>query len=59
MSDAKICLIKLQREDEKDYSTIHTIRSVLHPAFQMAEDDDLIRKNLFRFELTTIIENNS
>lgn len=59
LSDAKLWLIKLQREDGKGYSTIHTIRGVLRPAFQMAEDDDLIRKNPFRFELSTIIENDS
>lgn len=41
ISDAKAWLIKLQREDGKGYSTIHTVRGVLRPAFQMAEDDDL------------------
>lgn len=45
LSDAKIWLIKLQEEDKKSYSTIHTIRGVLRPAFQMAVDDDLLRKN--------------
>ena len=33
-------LIKLQQEDGKSYSSIHTIRGVLRPAFQMALDDD-------------------
>ncbi len=41
ISDAKAWLIKLQREDGKGYSTIHTVRGALRPAFQMAEDDDL------------------
>lgn len=59
LSDAKLWLIKLQQEDGKGYSSIHTIRGVLRPAFQMAEDDDLIRKNPFRFELCTVIENDS
>ena len=59
LSDAKLWLIKLQREDGKGYSTIHTIRGVLRPAFQMAEDDDLIRKNPFGFELSTVVENDS
>ncbi|MCR5141174.1 MAG: site-specific integrase [Ruminococcus sp.] len=59
LSDAKLWLIKLQREDGKGYSSIHSIRGVLRPAFQMAEDDDLIRKNPFGFELSTIIENDS
>lgn len=44
LSDAKAWLIKLQRVDGKGYSSIHTIRGVLRPAFQMAEEDDLIRK---------------
>ena len=51
LSDAKAWLIKLQRVDGKGYSSIHTIRGVLRPAFQMAEEDDLIRKNPFGFEL--------
>lgn len=59
LSDAKLWLIKLQREDGKGYSSIHTVRGVLRPAFQMAEDDDLIRKNPFGFELCTVIENDS
>lgn len=50
LSDAKAWLIKLQRVDGKGYSSIHTIRGVLRPAFQMAEEDDLIRKNPFGFE---------
>lgn len=59
LSDAKLWLIKLQREDGKGYSSIHSIRGVLRPAFQMAEDDDMIRKNPFGFELSTVIENDS
>ena len=35
LSDAKAWLIKLQRVDGKGYSSIHTIRGVLRPAFQM------------------------
>ena len=57
--DAKAWLIKMQREDGKGYSSIHTIRGVLRPAFQMAEDDDLIRKNPFQFPLSTVIINDS
>ena len=58
LSDAKIFLIKLQR-DGRGYSSIHSIRGVLRPAFQMAVDDDLILKNPFQFELGTIIVNDS
>ena len=50
-------MIKLQRVDGKGYSSIHTIRGVLRPAFQMAEEDDLIRKNPFGFELVNVIVN--
>lgn len=51
LSDAKAWLIKLQKVDGRGYSSIHSIRGVLRPAFQMAVDDDLIRKNPFGFEL--------
>ena len=54
LSDAKVFLIKLQR-DGRGYSSIHSIRGVLRPAFQMAVDDDLILKNPFGFELGMIL----
>ena len=57
-SDAKIFLIKMQ-EDGRGYSTIHTVRGVLRPAFQMAADDDMIVKNPFQFELHTVVMNDS
>ena len=55
--DAKEWLISLQRDRGKRYSSIHTIRGVLRPAFQLAEEDDLIRRNPFNFELATILVN--
>ncbi|SDA39117.1 Site-specific recombinase XerD [Butyrivibrio sp. INlla18] len=58
-SDAKAWLIKLQQSDKKSYSTIHTIRGVVRPAFRMALNDDLIRKNPFDFELASVIVNDS
>lgn len=58
-SDAKIWLIKLQQEQGKSYSQIHNIRGILRPAFQLAFDDDLIRKNPFEFELVTVLVNDS
>ena len=57
-SDAKIYLIKLQ-ESGRRYSTIRTIRGVLRPAFQMAVDDDTLRKNPFDFQLATVLVNDS
>lgn len=59
ISDAKCWLIKLQQKDGRGYSSIHSIRGVLRPAFQMACDDDLIRKNPFGFQLVEVIVNDS
>ena len=59
LSDAKAWLIKLQQVDGKGYSSIHSIRGVLRPAFQMAVDDDLLRKNPFGFELASVVVNDS
>lgn len=58
LSDARLWLIKLQK-DGRGYSTIHTVRGVVRPAFQMAVDDDLIRKNSFEFQLATVVVNDS
>ena len=58
LSDAKRWLIQLQ-ENGRGYSSIHSIRGVLRPAFQMAVDDDLIRKNPFEFQLCTVVVNDS
>lgn len=58
LSDAKAWLIKLQK-DGRGYSTIHSVRGVVRPAFQMAVDDDLIRKNPFEFQLATVVVNDS
>ncbi len=57
-SDAKIFLIKLQ-ESGRRYSTVRTVRGVLRPAFQMAVDDDTLRKNPFDFQLATVVVNDS
>lgn len=59
LSDAKAWLIKLQQEDHKSFSTIHTIRGVVRPAFQMAVDDDILRKNPFEFQLATVLVNDA
>ena len=58
VSDAKEWLIKLQ-QGGKHYSSIHTIRGVLRPAFRMAVEDDLLKKNPFDWELSTVIVNDS
>lgn len=58
-SDAKLWFIKLQREQGKRYSTLCNIRGVLRPAFNLALEDDLIRKNPFQFHLSSVIVNDS
>lgn len=58
ISDAKLWLIQMQKSG-RGYSSIHTIRGVLRPAFQMAVDDDVLLKNPFEFQLVTIIINDS
>ena len=58
-TDAKTFLIKLQKEDNRSYSSIHSIRGVLRPAFATAVEDDFLRKNPFDFELAKVIINDS
>ena len=58
ISDAKLWLVQMQKNG-RGYSSIHTIRGVLRPAFQMAVDDDILLKNLFEFQLATVIVNDS
>lgn len=47
-SDGKAFFIKLHN-DGRSYSTITTVRGVLRPAFDMAVEDDIIRRNPFSF----------
>ena len=56
--DAKLFLIKLQN-DGRGYSSIHSIRGVLGPAFQMAVDDEMLVRNPFEFQLATVVVNDS
>ena len=58
LSDAKMFLISLQRNG-LEYSSIHNIRGVIRPAFQMAVDDDMILKNPFDFEMGSVLINDS
>lgn len=57
-SDAKLWLMKLQK-DGRGYSTITSVRGVVKPAFQMACDEDIIRKNPFAFSLAGVVVNDS
>lgn len=58
VSDAQLWFIKLHN-DGKGYSTLTSVRGVVKPAFQMACDEDIIRKNPFDFPLTGVVVNDS
>ena len=49
--------IRLQQVDKKSYSAIYSIRGVVRLAFQLAVDDDILRKNPFEFQLATVLVN--
>ena len=57
--DAKAWFIKLQKKDGRSYSSIHSIRGVLRPAFEAAYEDYMIRRNPFSFQLSEVIVNDS
>lgn len=58
VSDAKKWFAKLQN-DGRGYSTITSVRGVVKPAFQMAYEEDAVRKNPFVFKLTDAVVNDS
>ena len=57
-SDGKAFFLKLHDEGYS-FSTIHTVRSVLKPAFELAVEDDAVRRNPFAFTLNGVISNDS
>lgn len=57
-SDAQRWFIKLHK-DGRGYSTLTSVRGVLKPAFQMAFEEDVIRKNPFDFVITKYVPNDS
>lgn len=54
LSDAKAWFVGLHDNGMKQ-NTIGVIQSVVRPAFEMAVDDDMIRKNPFKFNLADIV----
>ena len=58
VSDAKQWMLKLH-EEGKGYSTLTSVRGVVKPAFQMAYDEDVLRRNPFDFKLTDVVPNDS
>lgn len=57
-SDAKGWILSMHDRGMKR-NTISVIFSVVHPAFEMAVDDDVIRKNPFKFGLADILPNDA
>ena len=57
-SDAKAFCVKLHN-DGKSYSTVATVRGVLKPAFDMAADDEIVRRNPFLFRVADVIPNDA
>lgn len=58
VSDVQKWIIKMYN-DGKGYSTLSSICGVVKPAFQMACNEDVIRKNPFDFKITDVVPNNS
>lgn len=58
VSDAQRWMMKLQ-EDGRGYSTLTSVRGIVKPAFQMAYNEDVIRRNPFDFKLTDVVTNDS
>ena len=57
-SDAKQWFIKLHN-DGYHYSTLTSIRGVLRPAFDMAVEDDVVRRNPFAFRVVDVVPNDT
>ena len=56
VSDAQQWIAKLHR-DGRGYRTITSVRGVVKPAFQMAYNEDVIRRDPFDFKLTDVVPN--
>ena len=54
LSDAKGWFVSLHDSGMKQ-NTIGVLQSVVRPAFEMAVDDDWIRKNPFKFKLSDVV----
>lgn len=58
LSEAKTWLVKLHDSGMKQ-NTISVVQNLLRPSFEMAVEDDMIRKNPFKFKLSEIIPNDA
>lgn len=57
-SDARLWFIKLHN-DGYSYSTLTSVRGVLRPAFEMAVEDDIVRRNPFSFKVVDVVPNDT
>lgn len=57
-SDAKLWFMNMQKQGKR-YCTISNIRGVLKPAFDLAWDEEVIRRNPFAFKITDAIVNDT
>lgn len=58
LSDAKVWFVSLHDEGYR-VNTIGVIQNLVRPAFEMAVDDDLIRKNPFKFKLSDVLKSDA
>lgn len=58
-SEAKAWMRKLFDEDGYGYSTLCAIKGIIAPAFRMAYEEDVIKKNPFDFDLSGVVPNNA
>ena len=58
-SEAKAWMIQLHNENGYSYSTLTTIRGVIKPAFDMAVEDDIVRRNPFAFRVVDVVPNDA
>ncbi|WP_300260076.1 site-specific integrase [uncultured Cloacibacillus sp.] len=58
-SEAKAWMKKLFYEDGYGYSTLTAIKGVVSPAYRMAYEEDIIKKNPFDFDLSGVVPNNA
>lgn len=57
--EAREWLVHLQKDCGKRFSSVQSIRGVLRPAFRLAEEDMLVKRNPFDFELMDVLVNDS
>lgn len=54
ISDAKLFLISLQKDENRSFNSIRCLRGVLKPAYDFAIENGFITENPFNFDLTKV-----